>query len=200
MKLLLTDYNTGYPITPRPASMTSDRPGNEAAIADTWGQAIPSEPRKTSKSSKVDYYKLIRRYTMSLKRGTFIALEACPKATPGPSRLPALIGPRCFRSGHGVASRVIRRRWNATTAAPSPSSIAATPIHKEPAFDALSTALSASQPCFGARGDEISLLTSPEEFRRTLLEMIKRAKRRILISSLYIGASQGEIVCHDTMF
>jgi CDP-diacylglycerol--glycerol-3-phosphate 3-phosphatidyltransferase len=37
-------------------------------------------------------------------------------------------------------------------------------------------------------------LTSPEQFKATLLAMIKRAKRRILISSLYIGAGQSELV------
>jgi phosphatidylserine/phosphatidylglycerophosphate/cardiolipin synthase-like enzyme len=55
-------------------------------------------------------------------------------------------------------------------------------------------ALSNTQPCFGARGDEISLLTSPTDFREKLLEMIRRAKKRILISSLYIGAEQQELV------
>jgi hypothetical protein len=35
---------------------------------------------------------------------------------------------------------------------------------------------------------------SPEEFKAKLLAMIKRAKRRILISTLYIGASQTELV------
>ncbi|WWD17955.1 hypothetical protein CI109_102400 [Kwoniella shandongensis] len=66
--------------------------------------------------------------------------------------------------------------------------------HQHPAFDRLSSALSSTQPCFGARGDEVELLTSPELFYARLLEMIKRAKRRILISSLYIGVEEGELV------
>ena len=56
------------------------------------------------------------------------------------------------------------------------------------------TSLSATQPCFGARGDEISLITSPADFRSTLFEMISRAKRRILISSLYIGVEESDLV------
>ncbi|WWC86145.1 uncharacterized protein L201_001018 [Kwoniella dendrophila CBS 6074] len=66
--------------------------------------------------------------------------------------------------------------------------------HQHPAFETLSSELSLTQPCFGARGDEVELLTSPQMFYARLLEMIKRAKRRILISSLYIGAEEGELV------
>lgn len=66
--------------------------------------------------------------------------------------------------------------------------------HQYTAFERLSTALSLKQPCFGARGDEVELLTGPEVFYSRLLDMIKGAKRRILISSLYIGAEEGELV------
>lgn len=44
----------------------------------------------------------------------------------------------------------------------------------------------------------MELLTSPELFYARLLEMIKRAKRRILISSLYIGVEEGELVSDFT--
>ncbi|WWC58529.1 uncharacterized protein I303_101072 [Kwoniella dejecticola CBS 10117] len=66
--------------------------------------------------------------------------------------------------------------------------------HQHPAFEALSTELSLSQPCFGARGDEVELLSSPQMFYARLLEMIRRARRRVLISSLYIGVEEGELV------
>lgn len=66
--------------------------------------------------------------------------------------------------------------------------------HQYTAFERLSTSLSLKQPCFGARGDEVELLTGPEVFYSRLLDMIKGAKRRILISSLYIGAEEGELV------
>ncbi|WVR05797.1 hypothetical protein IAU60_002822 [Kwoniella sp. DSM 27419] len=66
--------------------------------------------------------------------------------------------------------------------------------HQHPAFEHLSQALSATQPCFGARGDEVELLTSPEAFYKRLIEMVKRARRRIIISSLYIGAEESELV------
>ncbi|WVF70894.1 hypothetical protein IAT40_005689 [Kwoniella sp. CBS 6097] len=66
--------------------------------------------------------------------------------------------------------------------------------HQHPAFERLSTALTSTQPCFGARGDEVELLTSPEGFYKRLLEMVKRAKKRVIISSLYIGTEEGELV------
>ncbi|OCF55551.1 CDP-diacylglycerol-glycerol-3-phosphate 3-phosphatidyltransferase [Kwoniella mangroviensis CBS 10435] len=66
--------------------------------------------------------------------------------------------------------------------------------HQHPAFESLSQELSSTQPCFGARGDEIELLTSPQMFYGRLIEMIKRAKRRVLISSLYIGTEEAELV------
>jgi CDP-diacylglycerol--glycerol-3-phosphate 3-phosphatidyltransferase len=124
-------------------------------------------------------------------------LRACPHATAGPSRLPAVRIP----SGRWRASSPVLARW--TSSASSSSSSPGRPDgagspHSHPAFEALSSALSASQPCFGARGDEIELLTSPEQFKATLLAMIKRAKRRILISSLYIGAGQSELVSTET--
>ena len=35
---------------------------------------------------------------------------------------------------------------------------------------------------------------SPVEFKASLLDMIKRARRRIIISSLYIGVEEDELV------
>lgn len=80
--------------------------------------------------------------------------------------------------------------------APPPKPISASPAlpHPSPAFDTLNDTLSTIQPCFGARGDEITLLTSPQEFYDKLIDMIKRARRRIIISSLYIGAEEAELV------
>ena len=90
-------------------------------------------------------------------------------------------------------------RWNSIRFVSTDSSASAGPSkptlpHEEPPFRSLSTALSAIQPCFGARGDEITILTNPEDFKKTLIDMFKRARRRILVSSLYIGASQDELV------
>ncbi|WVN90286.1 uncharacterized protein L203_105522 [Cryptococcus depauperatus CBS 7841] len=66
--------------------------------------------------------------------------------------------------------------------------------HQYPSFQRLSATLSLNQPCFGARGDEVELLNEPSLFYQRLIEMISRAKRRILISTLYIGAEEGELL------
>ena len=90
-------------------------------------------------------------------------------------------------------------RYNSTTSAtastsPKASSASAAIPHAHPAFEDLATGLSRVQPCFGARGDEIELIGSPSEFYQTLLKMIGRARRRIIISSLYIGAEEETLV------
>lgn len=137
-------------------------------------------------------------------------LRACPDATPGPSRLPAsaifLARRRATpRSQDGWTYRQARSESSTTTssvisAATTGSSPARTSprtpasAHPHPAFESLAASLSATQPCFGARGDEVKLLTGPGEFYKGLIEMIKRARRRIFISSLYIGAEEAELV------
>lgn len=85
-------------------------------------------------------------------------------------------------------------RLNHSTPPPKPASASPALPHPSPAFDTLNETLSSIQPCFGARGDEITLLTSPQEFYDKLIDMIKRARRRIIISSLYIGAEEAELV------
>lgn len=125
-------------------------------------------------------------------------LRAAINATAGPSRVPATSSFQTWRSP-ACRNRETRTcqhrqlRWNTSTATPKTPTSPVNPLQL-PAFEGLVTSLSSSQPCFGARGDEIALLTSPVQFKAALLEMIKRAKRRIIISSLYIGAEEEELV------
>jgi CDP-diacylglycerol--glycerol-3-phosphate 3-phosphatidyltransferase len=70
----------------------------------------------------------------------------------------------------------------------------ATSAYPHPAFDQLFTSLSSWLPCFGARGDEVRLLNSPSGFYQDVIDMLKRAKRRIFISTLYIGVEETEMV------
>ncbi|KAK4686455.1 hypothetical protein P7C73_g3679, partial [Tremellales sp. Uapishka_1] len=81
-------------------------------------------------------------------------------------------------------------RYNSTVA---PNLKAPLP-HPHAAIEKLSTELSLIQPCFGARGDEIALLNSPTDFYAKLINLIKRAKRRIIISTLYIGVEESELI------
>lgn len=135
-------------------------------------------------------------------------LRACANATAGPSRIPparpfqypikANQNPRrstsTFPSSikrHASTSSVTSSTGTGASSSNGPKSISAFP---HPAFDQLSTSLSSWLPCFGARGDEVRLLTSPSGFYQDVLDMMKRAKRRILISTLYIGVEETELV------
>lgn len=66
--------------------------------------------------------------------------------------------------------------------------------HSSEAFGALANSLSATQPCFATHGDAVQLLPSPTAFHTELLDMIARARRRILISTLYIGTEEESLV------
>ncbi|ORX37348.1 putative CDP-diacylglycerol-glycerol-3-phosphate 3-phosphatidyltransferase [Kockovaella imperatae] len=151
-----------------------------------------------------------------MARPPAFALRACQEITAGPSRIvrqptPAKwIRAKRFKSTEtnpsGTTSYGKRYDISDSSAAgqsplPSPSSASKPPStlvpsipHAHPAFTELANTLCGTLPCFGARGDEIHLLSSPEEFKTLLLDMIKRAKRRILISSLYIGVEETELV------
>ncbi|ODN84072.1 hypothetical protein, variant [Cryptococcus amylolentus CBS 6039] len=86
------------------------------------------------------------------------------------------------------------RTYSIATPDPSKPPVPKLQPHQYAAFEHLSQSLSSTQPCFGARGDEVELLNGPTGFYKRLIEIIGRAKRRILISSLYIGAEEGELV------
>nr|XP_019014884.1 CDP-diacylglycerol-glycerol-3-phosphate 3-phosphatidyltransferase [Kwoniella pini CBS 10737]OCF53665.1 CDP-diacylglycerol-glycerol-3-phosphate 3-phosphatidyltransferase [Kwoniella pini CBS 10737] len=120
------------------------------------------------------------------------AFRVTPNALAGPSRVSSISRyiPITFQD----PSKHYRRYATAPIVGGSVEPIRRSHPHQHPAFESLSTELSSSQPCFGARGDEIELLTSPQMFYGRLLEMIKRARRRILISSLYIGTEESELV------
>ncbi|CED84006.1 Phosphatidylglycerolphosphate synthase [Phaffia rhodozyma] len=71
--------------------------------------------------------------------------------------------------------------------------------HSEPKLKAdpiteLGKTFGETQPRFPVRGDEIEVLSEPEQFYKALLGLIKRAKRRLVISSLYIGTEQDELL------
>ncbi|KAI0077108.1 hypothetical protein K474DRAFT_1771977 [Panus rudis PR-1116 ss-1] len=54
--------------------------------------------------------------------------------------------------------------------------------------------LADSQPCFAMKSGNVQILREPTKFYETLLEMIRRAKKRIFISSLYIGSEEDELI------
>lgn len=61
-----------------------------------------------------------------------------------------------------------------------------------------SLALSVSQrnklPVFRVKAENIQLLERPQEFYQALLEMIRSARKRLFLASLYLGKSETELV------
>ncbi|KAH8353845.1 hypothetical protein KR084_008486 [Drosophila pseudotakahashii] len=60
-----------------------------------------------------------------------------------------------------------------------------------PALESLSW-LHNLAPCFPLRGDQIQVIHEPQHFYETLVQRIGRAKRRIVLASLYLGTGQLE--------
>ncbi|CAE6392358.1 unnamed protein product [Rhizoctonia solani] len=58
----------------------------------------------------------------------------------------------------------------------------------------LTKAMSNILPAFQLQGKNVSILTKPNEYYQTLLDMISRAKQRIVISSLYIGETEHQLI------
>lgn len=109
----------------------------------------------------------------------------------GPSR--RIIGASLSRAS---APR-LHRPWHsssATLAPEDPSTLPPVIPHPHEAFSNLASSLSTAQPCFGTRGDEVEILETPTAFHDRLLDMVKNAKKRILISSLYIGVEEESLV------
>ncbi|KAI0373051.1 hypothetical protein BV20DRAFT_1014418 [Pilatotrama ljubarskyi] len=54
--------------------------------------------------------------------------------------------------------------------------------------------LAEHQPCFSLSSSDVSILHEPRVFYRTLLNMIRTARHRIFLSSLYIGSEDVELI------
>jgi phosphatidylserine/phosphatidylglycerophosphate/cardiolipin synthase-like enzyme len=63
-----------------------------------------------------------------------------------------------------------------------------------PSIDDLTQKLDSLAPRFELQSGDIQVLTTPEEFYSTLKKKILSSKRRIFLSSLYIGKEETELV------
>jgi CDP-diacylglycerol---glycerol-3-phosphate 3-phosphatidyltransferase len=63
-----------------------------------------------------------------------------------------------------------------------------------PSIDDLTKKLDSLAPRFELQNGEIEVFTTPEEFYSTLRKKILSAKKRIFLSSLYIGKEETELV------
>ncbi|KAH8258271.1 hypothetical protein KR038_009077, partial [Drosophila bunnanda] len=67
-----------------------------------------------------------------------------------------------------------------------------------PALESL-TWLHNLAPCFPLRGEQIQVIHEPQHFYDTLVQRIARAKRRIVLASLYLGTGQLESAVVQTL-
>ncbi|EPS96851.1 hypothetical protein FOMPIDRAFT_1129671 [Fomitopsis schrenkii] len=63
-----------------------------------------------------------------------------------------------------------------------------------PSIQRFTHELANEQPCYAMSASNVSILAEPRQFYQSLLEMIRRARRRLFISSLYIGSEDLELV------
>ncbi|KAI6132057.1 hypothetical protein EDD16DRAFT_669646 [Pisolithus croceorrhizus] len=66
--------------------------------------------------------------------------------------------------------------------------------HLHPCLRDLTSALAVNQPCFSLSSKDVRILHEPTHFYSRLLEIIRRARRRVFLSSLYIGPEERELL------
>ncbi|EIN07132.1 hypothetical protein PUNSTDRAFT_104642 [Punctularia strigosozonata HHB-11173 SS5] len=64
----------------------------------------------------------------------------------------------------------------------------------DPTVRTYANELAKTQPCFPMLARQVNVLSRPDQFHARLLDMIRRARRRIFLSSLYIGENEHELV------
>ena len=84
----------------------------------------------------------------------------------------------------------LRQRAHSTT---SPAGHSQTPPHPSP-LAALTSDLDYLAPRIDINADQVEILDGPKEFYETLTIKIRRAKRRIYLSTLYIGKTENELI------
>jgi hypothetical protein len=74
------------------------------------------------------------------------------------------------------------------------ASVSTKTCNLHPSIDDLTKKLDSLAPRFELQSGEIDVLTTPEEFYSTLRKKILCAKKRVFLSSLYIGKEETELV------
>ncbi|KAF9001583.1 hypothetical protein BDQ17DRAFT_1358464 [Cyathus striatus] len=67
-------------------------------------------------------------------------------------------------------------------------------LYFDPSIRDFTVELARKQPAFSIAPECIRILSEPPQFYDLLLDMIRRAERRIFISSLYIGSAESELI------
>ncbi|EEP79512.1 conserved hypothetical protein [Uncinocarpus reesii 1704] len=106
------------------------------------------------------------------------------------SRIGGRCLPCCRRRGIQVSIRVRKFTSNPSAAATAASHAASS----SSPLGALTVELDRIAPRFEIQAAHIKILDSPDSFYQTLKHKIKHAKRRIYLSTLYIGKSERELI------
>ncbi|KAI9041656.1 CDP-diacylglycerol--glycerol-3-phosphate 3-phosphatidyltransferase [Aspergillus affinis] len=104
------------------------------------------------------------------------------------------IGGQAFRctARRPIARRKLcERKFSAYTASAAPSTTGASTVSP---LGSITAELDRIAPCFEVPASRISVLDSPSSFYETLKQKILKAKRRIYLSTLYIGKTEYELI------
>ena len=86
--------------------------------------------------------------------------------------------------------RVRQRRLSSTYATPA----TATPSSASP-LASITSELDKLTPRFDVSADSIEIIPSPSDFYEVLKAKIAKARRRVYLSTLYVGKTEYELVC-----
>ncbi|KAL4768291.1 hypothetical protein BDW60DRAFT_225883 [Aspergillus nidulans var. acristatus] len=92
-------------------------------------------------------------------------------------------------------SPVVRRRfWERSFSSHIPSPTTTTAPSSASPLGSITTELDRISPCFEISASRISILDSPASFYTTLKKKIRKARKRIFLSTLYIGKTEYELI------
>ncbi|KAL2814599.1 hypothetical protein BJX63DRAFT_420712 [Aspergillus granulosus] len=94
-----------------------------------------------------------------------------------------------------VRSPVIRRKfWERSFSTHTPHAASTVAPSSASPLGSITTELDRIAPCFEVPASRISILDSPASFYKTLKDKIRKAKKRIYLSTLYIGKTEYELI------
>lgn len=100
-----------------------------------------------------------------------------------------------FARPSGIPRAATRRYSNHAGGNPSAASgVHGSPVSPLGALSPLTSELDHIAPSFDLRGDQIEVIQTPAQFYETLKVRIRSARRRIFLSTLYVGKSERELL------
>ncbi|KAL3488258.1 hypothetical protein BJX62DRAFT_212191 [Aspergillus germanicus] len=94
-----------------------------------------------------------------------------------------------------VRNPIVRRKfWERSFSTHSPHAASTVPPSSVSPLGSITTELDRIAPCFEVPASRISILDSPASFYKTLKDKIRKAKKRIYLSTLYIGKTEYELI------